>query len=52
MFKNREITIKEVMIEGHNSLDIFTKIGFVKNLIKNSNGDLTDKELQIVLVSF
>jgi len=49
MLKNEEITLKRVMEAGHKSLDIFTKLEFVKDLITKNTGKLTDKELQIIV---
>lgn len=36
MLKNEEVTLYKVMISGHNSLDIFTKLEWVKDLAKSS----------------
>lgn len=48
-FKYDQSTINKVMVAGHNSLDIFTKIEVVKNLIESVAGEITNKELQSAL---
>ena len=49
MFKNGETTLKRVMVCGYNSLDIFTKIDFVKDLLRKNIGELSDRALQIAI---